>query len=211
VIVENGERPGDKSHGMTGLEQIAQRDKLVQRAIRDCEAFGLLFDTYYPRVLRYCIARLRHRAAGEDATSETFLQVARHLPGFPGRTDRDFCRWIYRIATNVTNEQIRRQRTRREITGEAFDLAAPADDRSEFDWNRVALAVAALPEYQQALITLRFLEQFPIEEIATIVERRPGAVRTAISRALSELRRVLAVRSPPSTPACKTIQTESPP
>ena len=85
---------------------MRSEDDLVIRARTCREALARLYGEYYPRILRYCCARLSDRSAAEDATSETFLQIARHIPTFSGTTDVDFRRWAFHIAANGprTNE-----------------------------------------------------------------------------------------------------------
>ncbi len=100
--------------------QTADDDLLVLRARTDREAFGTLFDRYYPRVLGYCLRRLGDRAVAEDLTSEVFLSVATHLAGFLGRTESDFRRWLFRIATNAVRAHLRQSLRRQEI----WDAAA---------------------------------------------------------------------------------------
>ena len=65
-------------------------DNLVISARTDREAFGKIFDLYYPNVFRYCLRRLFVRAVAEDVTSEVFLRVATHIRDFPGTTKEDF-------------------------------------------------------------------------------------------------------------------------
>src|SRR6476660_8073711 len=78
-------------------------DDVVVRAHHDRAAFALLYDHYYPQVLRYCVRRLFVRAVAEDVTSEVFLSVARALRDFAGTTETDFRRWLFRIASNAIN------------------------------------------------------------------------------------------------------------
>ena len=72
------------------VDDAVERDDLVRRARHDREAFGRLYDRYFPVVYRYCLRRLFVREAAEDAASEAFLQAAAHMPTFAGRTDADF-------------------------------------------------------------------------------------------------------------------------
>jgi RNA polymerase sigma-70 factor (ECF subfamily) len=173
-----------------GPHLSANGDDLVIRARSSRDAFAGLFDEYYPRILRYCCARLASRAAAEDATSETFLQIARHLPTFPGSTDGDFRRWAFRIAGNAVNQQLRRHQKRREtdaIDVGTIDCATDEVDR-RLDWPRVSAAMRRLDDRDQALIALRFFAQLAHEDIADVLELTTSAVRTALSRALTQLR-----------------------
>ena len=78
-------------------------DDSVVRMRTDQAAFAALYDRYYPRIIRYCLRRLFDRSTAEDATSEVFLKVAANVRTFPGTTESDFRRWLFRIATNVVN------------------------------------------------------------------------------------------------------------
>ena len=177
------------------LELTAVRiaeDDLVRRARSDRSAFGLLFDRYYPVVLRHCVRRVCVRAAAEDLASEVFLQVARNMPTFVGTTDEDFRRWVFRIATNAINAELRQSHRRQELLAEA--LRAKARDVSDekpfegLDWPSVWRAVLEFDERTQAIVTLRFFEGLSHEEIGAIVDERPGNVRVILSRALTKLR-----------------------
>src|SRR5690348_15772388 len=96
-------------------EPPTDADELVVRAKTDRAAFSRLYEKYYPQVSRYCLRRLLVRAVSEDVLSEVFLEVASHLPTFPGQTDSDFRRWIFRIATNSINAYWRQTQRRQEL------------------------------------------------------------------------------------------------
>src|SRR3972149_6457721 len=83
-------------------------DDLVMRARTDREAFGRIYDAYYPRIFRYCMRRLFVRTVAEDVTADVFLRVASKMRAFGGTTEEDFRRWLYKIATNEANAHIRR-------------------------------------------------------------------------------------------------------
>jgi RNA polymerase sigma-70 factor, ECF subfamily len=176
-------------------ETLSDNDDLVARAGRDPAALGALFDRYYPRVARYCLRRIFDRAAAEDVTSDIFLKVASNWKTFGGSTETDFRRWLFRIATNAVNAHLRQSRRRQEL----WELAArsrvnragsrPSEAHSEnLDWAAVYQAVLELDDRDQTIIMLRFFAGCTHEEIADVVESTPGAVRTALSRALKGLR-----------------------
>lgn len=170
-------------------------DDLVVRARRDRVAFGLLYDRYYPQVLRYCVRRLFVRAVAEDVTSEVFLKIARHLPGFRGTTETDFRRWLFGITTNAIHAHLRQARRRQELWQAAAQSRriGPAAESGVtsielLDWPAVYLAILELEPREQAIVTLRYFVDLPHDEIAAIVGMQPGAVRTALSRILERLR-----------------------
>ena len=178
-------------------EHPAADDELVVRARTDRAAFGQLYDRYYPRVARYCLRRLFDRTVAEDTVSETFLQVAAHLREFAGRTETDFRRWLFRIATNAVNAHLRQSRRRQELweaaaRGRHGDRSSGSHssqaEHERLDWPAVYHALRELDEREQTIVTLRFFADLSHEEIADVVSATPGAVRTALSRALSRLR-----------------------
>jgi len=178
-------------------ETSNEDDDLVVRAKTDRAAFSLLYERYYPRVARYCLRRVFDRAAAEDVLSNVFLDVASHLSKFSGRTDTDFCRWLFRIATNAVNAHLRQSRRRQELWEAAarsghwdhnVDPHGSPAEKDTLDWPAVYQAVLELDERERTIVTLRFFGDCSHEEIADVVDATPGAVRTALSRTLSRLR-----------------------
>jgi RNA polymerase sigma-70 factor (ECF subfamily) len=173
---------------------------LVVRAKHDRAAFGLLYDRFFPLVHRYCRRRLDD-ATADDVTAEVFLQVARAIRRFPGTSEDDFRRWVYRIATNAIAAQWR-QRARRDTLVERAQQrqrwmeSQGTEPATGDEMEAVAQALAALNERDEALITLRYLEGLSFDEVGQIIEARPATVRAAVSRAMRKLRRNLAALRP---------------
>jgi len=174
---------------------------LVLRSRTDREAFGRLYDIYSPRIFRHCLRRLFLRDVAEDVTSDVFLQVARKIPHFAGATHDDFVRWAYAIGTKEINAYLRQSRRRARLLEEASrrkeihlaDQSAGSASLAALDWPRVYEAILKLKPRDQSIVTLRFFEDMSHEQIAGILDLRPGAVRTALTRALEKLRRELGV------------------
>ena len=149
---------------------------------------------------RHCRRRLLNEAAADDVSSEVFLQVARAIRRFPGSTEEDFRRWVYRIATNAINAY-RRQAARR---GTLFDRArrlgwwskaeTPGPNLDD-EFENVLAGLAMLGEREQEAITLRFMEGLSYEEVGKILDARPATIRVGVSRAIQSLRQWLAARS----------------
>lgn len=199
-------------------ETSTDADDLVVQAKSDRDAFGRLYERHYSEVARYCLRRLFVRAVAEDILSDVFLEVAARLPSFPGRTETDFRRWLFRIATSAINAHLRQTRRRQEL----WDAAArsgrwtteqhspdpapiPAIDNDAPDWPAVFQALLELEERDRSIVTLRFYSDCSHEEIAAVVDATPGAVRTALSRILARLREKFrlpeSAQSRPAAPA----------
>lgn len=171
-------------------------DSLVAAARTDRQAFGNLCGLYYPRILRYCLRRLFVRALAEDVTGAVFLAVAEEMPRFEGRTESDFRNWVYAIATNRINAQIRSRRRRKQLLEQAarmkvFDHSPSTDVWDRLDWPVVYAAVLALRPREQSIIGLRFFAGMSHEQIGAVLNLKAGAVRVVLSRALAKLRQRL--------------------
>ena len=96
-------------------------------AAGDRDALETLVTAHYDRVHALCRRMLGNDADALDATQDALVAAIRALGRFDGRSS--FGTWIYRIATNVCIDEIRRRR-RRPVTGLAADVADVADEIS---------------------------------------------------------------------------------
>lgn len=189
-------------------DAAAEADDLVVRAKRDRVAFSQLYERYYAPVAKYCLRRLFVRTVAEDVLSEVFLHVAGHLPTFPGRTDSDFRRWVFRIATNAINAFLRQSQRRQELFEAAarsgqwnHDAAAQSSltEDQNLDWPAVYRELLDLDERDRTIVMLRFFSDCSYAEIADVVDSTPGAIRTALSRVLTRLRQKFRYASSPDS------------
>jgi RNA polymerase sigma-70 factor (ECF subfamily) len=175
---------------------------LVVLARTDRDAFGRLYEICYPKVFRYSLHRLFIRDVAEDVTSDVFLWVAGNMRRFSGETQKDFERWLYRVATNEVNAYVRRTRRRRELLEAAVRSRAirtlhfpgtAGGGEDALDWPTLYQEILRLKPREQSIITLRFFEQMTHKEIAEVLRERPTTVRVALSRTLQTLRKRLGV------------------
>lgn len=182
-----------KSDEEAASNVYSDADELIVRAKSDRAAFSQLYERYYSEVLRYCLRRLRVRAVAEDVISDVFLQIASHLRTFPGQTETDFRRWIFRIATNAVNACLRQTHRRRELLAEAarsrrYPSGIAATDDGNRDWTSIHQVISELNSRDQSIVMLRFFSECTHDEIASIVGTKAGTIRTALSRILLRLR-----------------------
>ncbi|HEY1598706.1 MAG TPA: sigma-70 family RNA polymerase sigma factor [Pirellulales bacterium] len=182
-----------------GCNDETTADDLVVRAKVDREAFGALYDRFFPLVHRYCHRRLRDNGAAEDVSSEVFLQVAGAMRRFPGTTVEDFRRWVYRIATNAINAHLRQKTRRAGLLARAVqsggrsttDEISSALEPASFAQESISRALAHLSHREQSVLTLRFMEGLSYEEVAAVLNVRSATLRVVASRAIKNLRRRL--------------------
>jgi RNA polymerase sigma-70 factor (ECF subfamily) len=127
----------------------------------------------------------------EDLLGEVFLQVARSLPRFRGDDAEDLRRWVFTIARNRVIDDARR-RARRPRTTMGIDPpdrpVTATDDRLD---GEVLEALGRLTPEQREVVTLRFIADLSVEEVARITRRTSGAVKSMQARGLAQLARAL--------------------
>lgn len=171
--------------------------RLVERAKRDPEAFGALYDRHVATIYRFVYSRLRSRPDAEDVTSDVFFKALRNL-GQYADTGHGFGAWLYRIAANALADRFRSPARSVELD-EAFEL--PTDGQSILDQvvqrERLRLVWASidrLPTYQRAAFILKYGEDRSIDDISRLMGRSPGAVKLLLCRGMARLRTVLQPR-----------------
>jgi RNA polymerase sigma-70 factor, ECF subfamily len=160
----------------------------------DASAFDRLFRRWAAPLLRYLDRMLRDAAAAEDLVQEVFLRVHRARDRY--RPDARFSTWLYRIATNLALNELRRPRRRdphQSVDAEgAPELAAggaAVDDvvHARRLGDEVERGLEALPERQRAALWLAAVEGLSYAEIAESLEVSEKAVKALVHRARSSL------------------------
>ena len=181
---------------MGKLAQQTEDNELVVKAKTQAGALGRLYEMYYERIFRFCVYRLFNKEIAEDVTSAVFLQVARRMHSFKGRSEQDFRNWLYAIAANQTNAYIRKSSRREKLLAEAAGSISPAaagsaDKSFEPEWPRLYAAILKLKPRHQTIVTLRFFENFSYQQIAQILDIKEANVRVTLHRILKKLRNQL--------------------
>ena len=145
-----------------------------------------LVEAHSQAVYRLAYARTGSRADAEDITQETFLRLVAAAPDF---RDEAHCRaWLLRVALNCAADLHRSAWRRRRVPlEEAAELTAPQAEMGD----SVLEAVLALPEAYRAPIHLFYYEEMSVAEIAQMLGKREGTIRTRLSRARVMLREIL--------------------
>ncbi len=169
-------------------------DALITDAMQgDTNAFGELYRMLAPRIHRFASFRCSDDTLAEDLTHETFVQAHRALTRYEHRSADLFVQWLYGIARRVVAGYYRRRRPTEQVSPNlpaAGSAGAEGIDRIAGDL-AVREAVEALTPDQRQVVELRFFRGMSHEEIANVVDRRSGAVRSLQFRALQALRETL--------------------
>jgi RNA polymerase sigma-70 factor (ECF subfamily) len=175
---------------MAKIVKRTDADDLILRARTDADALGRLYELYYERIFRFCVHRLFIKEAAEDVTSTVFLEVARGMRSFKGRTEQNFRNWLYTIAANQANAYIRKTSRRKRLLAKAAGSMTDVTNDSSLkpDWPRIYAAILKLKPEHQTIITLRFFENLDFKQIGRILNAREATVRVTLHRILAKLR-----------------------
>ena len=156
-------------------------------------AWALIYREYSAAVLRYL--RGRGAAEPEDLLGEVFVQVVRNLRSFEG-DERAFRTWVFVIARNrMVDEWRRKDRSRVDVVPHELLAAGGGAGDSEQDAmrsiadKRVIETLERLTPDQRDVLFLRYFAQMTVDEVATVIGKRPGAVKALQSRGLAAIRR----------------------
>ena len=156
----------------------------------DEEGFRGLYRATQPGLLRYLRALVGDDA--EDVASEAWLQIARDIYRFGG--NGDFRAWALTIARNRAMDHLRHQRRRPAVATPVEHLMQIADscDTGEraaesMSTDAAISFIASLPRDQAEAVLLRVVVGLDAKAAAKVLDKRPGAVRTAAYRGLRRL------------------------
>lgn len=184
VVEEADEVPGRESD-----------EALVLAAQVDRAAFAALYTRYVDLVYRFCYRRLGNRAAAEDATSKIFERALAALPRYKAGSFRS---WLFTIARNTVLDTYRADKGDQPLAAaDSMHDQRPGPEELSLDaadsrWIRDLLA--QLNPLQRQIVELRLAGLTDVE-IARVLGRTRGSVRTAQHRALQRLRALIAAES----------------
>jgi RNA polymerase sigma-70 factor (ECF subfamily) len=179
--------------------------ELVTRAQQGSEkAYRELLGRYERPVFSIVYRMIRDREQAEDLAQETFVRVFNHIDRYDPKYK--FSSWIFKIATNLTIDHIRRKElntvsidgsrnatTADQIEATAITIISPDENPEELLeakelGEEIEEAIGRLrPEYRAAIL-LRHVEGREYQEIAEIMGLPLGTVKTYIHRGRNELR-----------------------
>ncbi len=191
ITYKGAQRRGSAVRPMGLIDE--ERMLVLRAAKHDSEAFARLYDRFVDKIYKYIYYKVGAKSDAEDLTAQVFLKAWEAI-GKYRVTERPFSAWLYRIAHNLVVDHFRTRRDAVPIE-EATRLEekqADLDDLTEAHLTAETLqrAINRLTHDQQQVIILRFLEGYSTEQVAEIMGKGQGAVRTLQHRALAGLERV---------------------
>ncbi|NSL53333.1 RNA polymerase sigma factor SigW [Calidifontibacillus erzurumensis] len=183
-------------------------DALIEKRIKqvkkgDQNAFSEIVELFKDKVFQLCYRMVGNRHDAEDIAQEAFIRAYINIHTYD--MNRKFSTWLYRIATNLSIDRLRKRKPDyfldAEIEGtEGLTMYSqiPSDDLKpeemveslEFqEW--IQKEINELPVSYRSVIVLKYIEELSLKEIGEILDLPIGTVKTRIHRGREALRKRL--------------------
>ncbi|WP_082235726.1 RNA polymerase sigma factor SigW [Halobacillus massiliensis] len=183
-------------------------EKMIEKKIKelkkgDPSAFEDIVTFYQNKVYHICYRMVGISAEAEDLAQEAFIRAYTNIDRYDER--RKFSTWLYRIATNLTIDWLRKRKPDYYLDAEvkgtdgldmysqlAIDQALPEEEVESLELqNYIQNEMLALPPKYRSVIVLRYLDELSLQEIADVLEIPVGTVKTRVHRGREALRKRL--------------------
>ena len=150
---------------------------------RPADDIETIIERYGDLLYRLCILMLKNEYDAEDLVQETVIKYYRKAPAF---TDAEHEKaWLLRVATNGCRDLLRFRVRHPQVDDAVFDqVSADAQDTGILE------ALASLPEKYRLVLTLYYIEDCPIADIAKIIGRTPSAVKMRLQKGRKLLEKI---------------------
>ena len=169
---------------------------LVDDAQRgDSAALEELYLIHFDRIYGYLHVTVGNRHDAEDLTTQTFVRMLESIGRFRWGS-APFSAWLFRIAHNLAMDHFRvrrRWQLEEEVPEPPPDETTSAEAVAFQSIGRSSMLdlIEDLSPDQQQVLTLKFVFDFSNGEVATILGKTEGAIKSLQHRALTSLQKQL--------------------
>jgi RNA polymerase sigma-70 factor (ECF subfamily) len=164
---------------------VVTDEQLAEAARRGSSgAFDELVGRYQGRLLRFLVGRCNSRADAEDAIQDTFVNAYRYLHSYNPRWR--FSTWLYRIALRNASRLRNPGQDQGVESIDPVDPLAACIEQSERQ-NLWLLAKAQLSKDAYSALWLRYVEELPLADVATAMERSIAWTKVSLMRSRKRL------------------------
>jgi RNA polymerase sigma-70 factor (ECF subfamily) len=173
-------------------ESVSTEQELLQLASQlNTTALAEIYDCYSPGIYRYAVRLLGDAALAEDCVAEAFARFLKSLQKQHGPRDH-LQAYLYRIAHNWIVDFYRNREETCELNETLRSEEVPEEEAARrIRQKQVRRAIRNLTPDQQKVIALKYLENWSNEEIARVLHKPVGAVKSIQHRALVSLQKLL--------------------
>lgn len=172
------------------------------RTNKDPEAFAKLYDIYARRIYSFVFFKVANREEAEDITSEIFLKAWRYIS--ENKNIESFSGLLYKLARNSIIDLYRAKASHKEIFSINEEEAEEVEDQKmlsvsfeekigqKIEVQKIIQALQNLKQEYREIVTLRYVDEMDISEIAEITGKGHISIRVTLHRGLTKLKQLLA-------------------
>ena len=149
----------------------------------DTHAFARLYEKYYRDLYYFALSMTKNEYTAEDAVSSAVLKAYEKLGSL--KKDSSFKSWLFQITANECRNALKKTSS---VYIEDMDRPEPSAEDTGYEKSEIAELLALLSEEERLIITLSVFAGYNSREIAGIVHKKEGSVRSIKSRAFARLR-----------------------
>ncbi|WP_404430270.1 RNA polymerase sigma factor SigW [Sutcliffiella horikoshii] len=182
-------------------ELIRKRIKQIKKG--DQDAFAEIVELFKDKIFQLVYRMIGNSHEAEDIAQEAFIRAYININSFD--VNRKFSTWLYRIATNLTIDRIRKKKPDYYLDAEvagtegltmysqvAADIALPEEEVETMELQgEIQRQILKLPDKYRSVIVLKYIDELSLIEISEILEIPVGTVKTRIHRGREALRQQL--------------------
>ena len=174
------------------VERAEDRELVRSAQGGDEAAFRLLVERHGDRALALALRIVRSASDAEEVAQDAFVRAWRALPRFRG--DSAFSSWLYRIVARRAFDRAAVLKGRRareadlEAVGELPASVVGVEPEARERSRRLERLLGELPEVPRTVVTLYYLEDRSVQEVAKTLRMPENTVKTHLSRARAALR-----------------------
>ena len=178
------------------VDESAQhlRELVARGQQGDRDALEELYLIHFDRIYSYLHVSVGNRHDAEDLTTQTFLKMLEKIGSFRWQS-APFSAWLFRIAHNLAMDHFRARRRWQPEEEVPEPPAHEAEPSAELEAMRtigresMLKMIEKLSPEQQQVLTLKFVFNLPNAEVAAILDKTEGAVKSLQHRALVSLQK----------------------
>ena len=154
--------------------------------------FSKIYDKYVDKIYRFVFIKVNSKDITQDLCSEVFLRCWEVYKKDDTKIDNPGA-FLYRIARNLVIDHYRDKGKANIVSPDSLPIPDPSPGLEEIafqnsDLNRIKLAIADLKEDYQNVIIWHYLDDFPIQEVAKMLNKSEQTTRVTLHRALKALK-----------------------
>lgn len=179
-------------------EEIVLLVKKAQKG--DKSAFGLIYDIYSKKILKFLSFKVSSTAVAEDLASEVWVQIIKSLKSYSFKSQ--FNTWIFGIAKNILYQHYKEKYANLETVSlegymerddtkffeeEEFEKKDDSEEEKKYE-NYLTKVMSSLNAIQRAVLELRFLKGYKVNEVAEELNMSESNVKVTQMRAIRKIK-----------------------